>query len=533
MLSKRLYSLSLSFLGLLYHEGACQEAETLLLQPLSLERVVIRGQARQQPTTLPSWQLARVVNNQVKTSSQVQQNKSDPFNINNTFEASAGRHQSWNIFDSILFKRNLTSVSLAYEQNNTEGFREGYQKKQSEFQAEWSQRTSQNLHLKTFYHWTHRDMDLPTLSWGTPKGKTRTETVHDLRLQLESPYDRRHRYKIIYDHLRAQQDNSKEQDYRYQLHRLGFTTKIENWEAALSVEVDKKDSEQTTLARLFFKRSKEIIDDRSALHLGLGAYSLSSRESALDTSGFLALKNNNKNNTLSFSPYVQFDHAFTKKTAFFASYSQFYERIPVLDVFFDQPESARPSNIIQPTFHIEIESGLRWNLNPQWKLGLSHAWHQYKDRPITVIDVLSGEGRLTQEVWERGYDSTTGLELRGRIDEHWHLDLATHYSKSHWDKPNVSFTPFQAKLKWKAHLAYQRKRWQVGTTYLVESGLLSYPVISQLKNRRFLSIEAKWFSWEGFQVHGNIRNALNHESEVSLGYPTPPWDTQLGMRATF
>ena len=529
MLSRKLYSLSLSFFGLLY----LGETETLLLQPLSLERVVIRGQARQQPTTLPTTEWAPDTNNDVKTTAGIHENKPDPFKVHNTFEASAGRHQSWNVFDSILFKRNLTSVSLAYEQSDTEGFREGYQKDSSEVQAEWSQRTSQNLHIKSFYHYTQRDMALPTLSWATPKGHTRSETVHDLRIQLESPYDRLNHYKIIYDHLNGRQDNSRETDFRYQLHRLGFTTRIEHWEAALSLEIDKKDSEQTTLGRLFFKRSKKIIDDRSALHLGIGAYSLSSRESALNTSGFLALKNSDKNNTLSFSPYIQFDHAFTPKTAFFISYSQFYERIPMLDVFFDQQESLRPSNIIQPTFHIEIESGLRWDLNPQWKLGLSHAWHKYKDRPITVIDLLSGEGRLTQQVWERGYESTTGIDLRGRINDHWHLDLATHYSKSDWDTPNVPFTPFQAKLKWKAHLTYQRKRWQVGTTYLVESGLLSYPVISQLKNRRFLSIDAKWFSWENLQVHGQMRNALDHESEISLGYPTPPWDTQIGIRASF
>jgi outer membrane receptor protein involved in Fe transport len=532
---KNLFILSASLLGL-----SQVGAEDNLLQPLDLERVVIRGRARIRPAELPKADPKRdeVIIDNIKATPISEEEKRLPrIQFHNTFNAQLGRHNHWSVFNSLLAKRNLTSTSLAYSSQETDGFRKGYSKKDTALATEWNQRTSSEFHLKAQYSWDQRSMGRPNPVSIFPSGDTRKESIHHLRLKFSSPHLKKDQFNLLFEHINALQENDSilttNTDYRYQLNRIGLVTSIRSWEAALSLEFDKKDKEQTTLGRLFFKHSKHILDHRTALHLGLGAYALSSRESSVNPSGFFTLKNQEKNSSIAFSPYIQLDHNFTEKIAFYSSYTQFYERQPILDVFFDQPITSRPSNIIQPSFNIEIESGLRWDLGKNWKLASTYTWRKSKDQVITIVDSSNTLGHLSHETWNNGSQGLTKLELQSKWKKHWLVDLSFEHLSSHWEQQQIAFTPFIPDIRWRCHVGYDMDRWAFGLNFSHESGRMSYPNPTALKELQSLDLQSRWSSHKNLQLELRFQNVLNHESETALGYPTPPWNAQFGVRSLF
>lgn len=529
---KKFFASSLSLLvGLSAGEAFAEP----LLQPLSLERVVIRGQARQGPVRLPRIESEPSQPSASKSTPQLSNN--NPLKLQHRLSSQAGRHDRWALSQSLLLTRNLSSFSLSNEADGSNGFREGYQRQQHQHHLEWNQRTSQNLHWKSSYRWSKRKLESPNLSWKRYDGAQKEEVEHQLKLQLETPYSKKQHQKLILEHENAHQNPSgfakQPSDYRFQLYRVGYLTHFDPWDAAVSLEVEKKNKEQTTLAKLFFKHEKKIIDDRSSLHWGLGVHILSSRQSNLNRSGLLSLKAKNKNNTLSFSPYLQFDHRLSSKAALFASYQQFYQKAPILDFFFDNFEADTPANIIQPTLHRQFEMGLRWNIHQSWNISLSHEIDNIKDQHVQVIDHPSSTGRLTMNTWDSGISHTTRLEFKGRIHQHWFLDLEAQHLKSHWDFPNIDFTPFKAKHQWQAHFHYKRKKWDLKWGYSYESGLLTYPIVQSLKNKKRLHLKGHWNSYRNLHLHAAFSNILSQGGEASIGYPNPPWQSQLGASVHF
>jgi hypothetical protein len=530
MLSRKFYSFSASLLAL---SLAAPSAEEPLLRPLDLERVVIRGEARRLPVTLKpnNDQTAQPISSAPRDAS-IADEESARLTFHNTFRLSGGSHNFWEAFESILLQRSRSSIGLVLQKNQEDGFRDGYGAQHQFLQTEWSQRTSKHLQLRTRYSYSDRDFELPNSINTTYNGASRDERIHDLHLQFESPWTEKKQIRLILDHTNASQINSVESDYDYQLYRAGIIYEAKPWESAISLEMDQKNGEGTSLLRLFVKRSHRVIDDKTSVHIGAGAYGLSSRESRVDPSGYFSLANEAKDLSIAFSPFLQLDHQLEKNLAFTAAYTQFYESLSFVDTYYNQPEYLRPSNlIIQPSFNVQIEGGLRWDINEIWKLSVAYEWHKYKDRPVTVAEPVTG--KLTQEVWVSGQEQIWRGHLIGNIDEQWDVDLSLLRRYSEWDFFNLDFTPYQP--KWEFGLRGDRHfgKWKTGLEFQYQIDRQSYPVVIDLGDRPLWNAEVEWNPWNAIFFNTRCENIFDHQSEKNIGYPDAPFRIFAGLRVRF
>ena len=523
-----LFSTSLIALAL-----ALRAEEDKLLIPLDLERVVIRGEARRLPSELGAKK-SDALGSAVEAPRRLSEadEESEEIKVNNTLRLEGGGDNYRDAFESLLLQRRRSSLGLVLHGNRDDGYRQGYDSEHNYVQTEWSQRTGRHMHMRTRYSYSRRDFELPDAENMVYAGAERDERIHDLHLQLESPWTQQKQFRFFVDHTHAGQVNSQAENYRYRLYRVGAIYDAYPWESALSLDTEDKGSEDTSLMRLFVKRSHNILDEKTTLHLGVGAYVLSSRESRVDNSGYFSLVNEEKDRGMTFSPYVQLDHQLSKKLVFTTAYTQFYESLPFVETFYNQPEHLRPSNLpIQPTFNVQIESGLRWDLNEQWKSSVSYAWHKYQDRPITVMDLPSG--KLTKELWTKGEEQNWQAHLLGNFDELWDVDFSVLRRYSEWENFNLDFTPY--KPKWEFGLRGDRHfgKWKTGLEFQLQVDRQSYPVVVDLGDRPLWNAEVEWNPWTAIFLNARCENIFDNRSYINIGYPDSPLRAFLGLRVKF
>jgi len=503
-----------------------------LLQPLNLERVVIKGEARRNPAEVSGpW---REEVEPVSSSVRVREGRSSlqpSFRFKSHGRVQYGSDEHWSGSHSLFLLGDKSSLGYLSSFVDEDGFRKGYRRQDQDLRLEGEVRSFKGLDLKASFWHQRRDLDLPEPTTLADVNDHRKEEAVGISTSLEGTISDGGSYKWLFDFEDAQQSNSVQSDYRYRIVRAGGVLKAHRYETAFSLEWERKGQEQTTLMRTFVKGERRSLDERTSFHAGLGVYFLSSKESAVDKSGALSIIEKDKNTSVAFSPYLRLDHQLRDNLAFFASTTRFYQSLSVPDNFFNNPLANVPPSVHQPSLNLSFESGLRLDLEQDWRMGLSLEWTKKRLAQVWVIDLPASNGRLNTQTFDRGRESQLNFSLRGPLTSGVEVEANYHYLWSKWDFPAIDFTPFAPESSFTLGVFIYQPTWRVHARFRNEHGIQTWPVVQRLTNRKDLNLGLEWVFREPLTLFWDISNALDHESEDSIAFPSAPWSTVIGFKA--
>jgi outer membrane receptor protein involved in Fe transport len=181
----------------------------------------------------------------------------------------------------------------------------------------------------------------------------------------------------------------------------------------------------------------------------------------------------------------------------------------------------RPANIIEPSFNVQMDSGLRWDIGSDWKGSVSFQWNRYRDRPVTVVSTTSG--RLTQTPWGKGEEQQWMLQLRGTPSgSSWYTDLTVLYRTSSWSDPNIDFTPFVPRTTIKLRGERRFGLWKTSLQFLHEGQRKAFPSEKTLDARNTFDADISWNPLASTELRLSIQNLLNQTSEWAPGLEHAP-----------
>jgi len=503
-----------------------------LLQPLSLERVVIKGEARRNPTQVkgPWREEVSLLSGTVRVREE-RVPKQRPLRVKTHGKVEHGSHDHLAVNHSFFLLGENASIGYLSSFLDEEGHRSGYGQKDQDFRLEGTLRSLHGLDLKASLWHERRELELPEPLTLADVNDHREEEVVGLAGSVAGQTRRGETFKLLFDFEDAQQDNTAQLGYRYRMVRAGGVFKANRYEMALSLEWERKGQEQTTLMRTFVKRERKSIDERTSFHAGLGVYVLSSKQSQVDKSGLLSILGEDKNSSVAFSPYLRLDHRLGRNLAFYASTTRFYESLSIPKVFFGNPLANVPPSIHQPSLNLRFESGFRLDIEDDWHLGLSLEWTKKRLAQIWVIDVPALNGRLNTQTFDQGRESLLHLSLRGPISPA--IEVEAHYQHlwSRWDFPSVEFTPFVPEVSFSIGVFLRQPKWRLHAELQNDHNIRTWPVIQRLSNRRDLELGVEWVLQQPLTLFLDVRNALNHDMEDSISFPSAPWSSVFGLKA--
>lgn len=499
-------------------------------QTIDLERIVIRGESQRAPSILrsrPQTKLSTILPKRKTKKKQAP----DRFRFQDTLNIQGGRFESWRAKNSFVLKRPHSNLGFLYTQERTSGFRQGYARKNLNTGLEYvkhSHPSRPDFYLST--NLEKRKMELPEPESSIFKNDQRRESVYSTHFKLISTQHTKENYKIFFDQQRAKQKDRLSDEFTSTLWRAGVIFTKEIWETALSLEYDKRSSDRTLLSRLFIKRSKDILDDKTTLHMGLGGYLFSNNESTLKNTGFLTFVENNKKKTgVAFSPYIRLDHQLSQTFTSFVSYTQFYETTPLVDTYFDRPEYVTPISFIQPTLNIQVKGGIRYNFTNHWKSSLIYTLNRYRNKPLLIEDNSSPNQKIKATIWNQGREIKTALKIEGQLSKHLFLENTNQYLSGHWEKPSLHFTPYQSKYFSDLRLSYKARSYNIQFITNYFGPRETYPFFTRLPSTFSMDLKCKWQYYDRVQLSANIFNLSNQHNIIIDGYSDRPIHFMLGL----
>lgn len=496
---------------------------------------MIKGEARRNPAEVrgPWREEISALDQSERITEESSPPKSSPFRFKSLGKVQHGSHDHWAVHHSLFVLGDRRSLGYLSSFLDEDGFRSGYASKEQDFKLEGELRSFHNLDIKASFWHQRRDMDLPEPISAIDVDDYRIEEAVGISGSLRGATSRGESFKLLFEYEDAQQSNSSQLDYRYRLVRTGGVLIANQYETAMSLEWERKGQEQTTLLRTFVKGERKTLDERTSFHAGLGLYILSSKESGVDSSGALSFVADDKDSSVALSPYLRLDHKVKRNLALFASTTRFYESLAITETFFGNPLANVPPSIHQPSLNLRFEGGLRWDIDEDWHLGLSLEWTKKRLSQVWVIDVPAGNGRLNTQTFDRGRESVLLFSLRGPISSSVEMEANYRYLWSRWDFPSVDFTPFVPESSFVLGLSVREPTWRLHARLKSEHNIRTWPVVRRLENKRELNLGIEWKAWDPLTLFWDISNALDHEMEDNIDFPSAPWSTILGLKADF
>lgn len=525
MLSKRLCLICLSSLATVYSA----EPESLKLEPLDLERVIIRGESKRSPVKIKRLEPRKLDVQPARLSSDPQL-KPKKTRLENTLTVQAGNFNSWNALNAFYIKRPSSSIGTRVNMSGTKGFREGYGKDTFDLGFEWAKNNPSGHDFFIKANVLDRKMDLPEPEHLNFRNHLRRESDFDIDLKFESPLFNQGHLQLFFENEFSSQEDTNKGAFRARLSRLGFLYLKSKWQTAFTIESDKRDRAQSILTRFFIQKSSHIIDENTTLHLGMGFNSFSNKSQALASSGGLTLIDTHKQkNGVSLSPFAQVDHHINQRMALFISFTQVHESTSFVDTYFNKAEISQPDDFIQPSLNTYVETGVRYDLGKNVKTSFSYGFNKFRNRPVLVQDFTVINDKLTTEVFSKGRENNFIAEIESRLFHNLFLTASHHYRSSDWSQPDVHFTPFVSRHTSTASLEFKRKKIRTALNLSSYNRRRTYPSFEYLPSGHQLDLSGQWNFTTQFNAHFQIFNLTNRHNIVTFGYPESSLHFLIGV----
>ncbi|MBF0196767.1 MAG: TonB-dependent receptor [Planctomycetes bacterium] len=504
------------------------------VKPLDLERIIIKGQARR--SALPGTKKEVESPTALKLSKEkpIQLNKEyDPqITWNDTLRISGGSFKSWGAQNKLRINRNHADFGLLFGMAGSNGFREGYGRKDLDVGFEYNQRSLKHMNVRFISRVEQRKLELAEPIQFSYRGFERKESIIINSLNLTNQLTGDRKINIFIDHESTAMNDTHRDRFSSTMLRAGYIFEHKPWSTAVSLEKDKRGESSTILARVFTKHSKRIVAEGTYLHLGLGGYIMSNKSKSLYNNGYLSLTENDNKLGAALSPYIQLDHRINSTLTAYASYTQFYESLPLRETFYDAVEMSGATEQIQPSFNMQLEGGLKLTLSNYLKGSLNYRFNNYRNRYVMVEDYTVENYKLTLEPWRKGRQTTFLGKVQAKLSKRAHINASFQYLDSFWYNENISFTPYQPRHISHLSLEYFIRNWIFELGGEIKSKRVSYPEPTKLPDHYNLTSRIIWNANEQLKLSAQAENLLKRDNIITQGYPDEPFRFSLNLHFT-
>ncbi len=492
--------------------------------PLDLERVVIRGQAARAPLVAAPSSSPGGDPGQIKPSA-----GGRGAEWNDHLETWAGNFESWEVRNIFHFRKRSNSLAVNAAKEATQGFRQGYAGSHERAQLEYQWLAPRRPAFSFAYSALRNDFELPEPQALFFRQHERDELAHDFKLKCDGDWPLSGRFETHFEYRDARQADSARAPFNADLLRTGFIYSLQSWNAAFSLEREHRGGSRLLLSRLFVQNTRHPLDERTALHWGLGAYVFDHENDFLQQHRFLLIRNQDlDHNRVALSPFLLVEHEVAKPIHIYASFSQFMESTDFLETSFMRPELSQPSDFVSPSRHVRYEFGLRWELK-DWQLSASGVISRYRNRPVMVEDASADNGKITPDIWGSGRSESLLLQATGPLGRHFSIQGGGEFKTSEWANPTADFTPYDSGRRWFTALQASAGRYSSRLGYDYNGPQRGYPSNHKIPSSSSFSLAARCRLAEQISLGLDVHNLLDHSNMILENYPAPPRSFLLGL----
>lgn len=399
-----------------------------MIQPLNIESVIIRGQTRVSPVSLPELR-----EEGTKRETQVEHVPPPLFRdkslVDNRFRLEAGTDSFWNLSNSLRFDQNGKGTLLGAAMTRSEGWREGTGSSQMDLDMEIVRNDPKHPAYSLSLRGQDRDFELPA-PFGIPySGSERDEQLYEANFRMDTPWVGGDRFSLLFEGGSSKMENDSLK-FDAGLFRGGVIYNRFPWSFALSIERDRREKARSLLTKFFFRNIRYPVDETVSLHWGLGFFAYSSDKLII---------NEKDERGASLYPYIRLDVNPVDDFAVYLSYASFYEHRYSEELFFSNPLLSEPSSDTTPEKISRIETGGRLKKG-RFDLSLSAGRSEHDYRPVYVRNLNDPYRRLVVERWRDGIEYSLEFEGKVRLTPVFNLTTTLKMTDWNWRNRSIKWT---------------------------------------------------------------------------------------------